>query len=164
MNFQCKWIDGISVSATLWDAALVLAKHFETIYVSNELLQRPSLRVLELGAGCGALPSIVLRTLREACSDDTYRVTDKAAALPLLSLNLEENDLDDTFQADELDWTSQEVIHSPVAYDLIILSDALAFPELYDGLIHTLRQLTQEGRHILQYHFVHRLRAERIYS
>ena len=99
-------------------------------YIELSAAEFPSdLKVLELGAGCSALPSLVLSKLRTT----DLTLTDKKSALELLSLTVSENDV--SAKVEELDWTDPREYH----VDIIFLADALAFPELYPSLLATLR-------------------------
>lgn len=147
------------VSATVWDSSLILSKYFERAFhdesfTGNELnrvLRQDRLRVLELGAGCSALPSMVLTHLRATMaaavdpSTLSVTVTDKAVSLPLLnkSVNEQQPMIRSAIQVEELDWSS-DVAQSKFVdrnWDLIIASDLLAFPELYKSLITQLKSL-----------------------
>lgn len=154
-----KWKAG--VSATVWDCSLILSKHFEKVFHDDaqagneyyELLRRNKLAVMELGAGCSALPSIVLAHLRISDSAEkltsSMTVSDKAAALALLgkSINDQQVALRSSIQVLELDWTVDETSATLTerGWDLIIASDLLAFPDLYHALASKLILLANES-------------------
>lgn len=141
------------VSATVWDASLVLAKHFEkacrdvrTQDVTNRLLQtlkKSTLNVIELGCGCSALPSLVLsRASRTEAQKPNFVVTDKSEALPLLRESIKSSGTSNVEVA-VLDWTSTiSPALSGQTWHLVIMSDVLAFPELYSSLIQTISTIS----------------------
>ncbi|CCG84866.1 protein of unknown function [Taphrina deformans PYCC 5710] len=141
------------VAATIWDSSLILSKHFEKSIQDAKagtghhnprvttFLQKPDINVLELGAGCSALPSVVLsRLLCTDHSESKFIVTDKDTALPLLRKSIGSNVLHKHFDVHELDWlkelSSNTTKHE---WDVVLASDLLAFPELYESLNNTLK-------------------------
>lgn len=148
----------VGVSATIWDCSLILSKHFEKALSKissegfSELIKKPNLHMLELGAGCSALPSLVIANMRTSLSLDTRLtmliVSDKAGAVPLLTKTVDgqPHHIRSIMQVVELDWTLPSVPASIHDYslDVIIASDLLAFPDLYEPLISKLTQLASE--------------------
>lgn len=171
------------VAATVWDASLILAKYFERSLArahdnpagktSNDmslLLNNKTSRVLELGAGCSALPTLVLaqyarkhdeivssvesnlvtaKAKNEAASR-VFGVTDKSNALPLLRKTIEtqSSQLSEMIDVRELDWQAHGKLPregKDHRWDLIIASDLLAFPELYGSLVSTLIALSDSS-------------------
>lgn len=143
------------VAATVWDSSLILAKHFEKIVhgapsltgtaLMTKLMSRKSFKILELGAGCSALPSLVLVRLMASAGqrEVTSVVTDKKSSLPLLVKTIENTEFGRLMKVHELDWNTRE--HSVLGdarWDIILASDLLAFPELYESLDYTLKRLS----------------------
>lgn len=118
------------MSSTVWDCSIVLAKYFERAKTKAN-------QVIELGAGCGALPSLVLAKLHPSAQ---CIVTDKAAALPLLQKTILEVKAAN-IKVESLDWTED---YSGRTYATIILSDVLAFPKLYDDLLRTVNSCASD--------------------
>lgn len=148
------------VSATVWDCSLILSKHFEKVFqrkateISHDsvpqLLSKKCLNVVELGAGCSAIPSLTLAHLRQKLSlDDVdhFTLTDKGNALPLLQKSISGQDSTlGNLKIEELDWTEgQTSLAEHRTWDLIIASDLLAFPDLYTPLLQTLKTLSSKS-------------------
>lgn len=142
------------VAATIWDSSLILSKHFEktiqdaqgesqNCHQITKLLGQGYGNILELGAGCSALPSVVLSRL--LCTDQTkfqFFVTDKQTTLPLLRKSIETNKFRHNFEVCALDWQEEIPCHfSDRQWDIVLASDLLAFPDQYDSLNRTLKSL-----------------------
>ncbi|RUS21957.1 putative methyltransferase-domain-containing protein [Endogone sp. FLAS-F59071] len=133
------WACGIG--NTIWDAGLVLSKYIEKLSSQpDQTIVKPEARVIELGSGTGLVGLVFAK-----CFTDAERVvlTDKAACLPLLRKNVKENvetGPESRVVTEELDWERLDLGGSVLAgqYDVILLSDCLWHPPLYEPLVKAL--------------------------
>ncbi|KAJ3286087.1 hypothetical protein HK104_009186 [Borealophlyctis nickersoniae] len=150
---------GGGVGATVWDSALVAAK-----YLEKRLAKRPDefkgMRAVEVGAGTGILG---LAFARIANGLKEMVLTDKTIALPLLEKNVKEvgnggeiegvkmtagtagttagNDSEVRTRTAPLDWTVAAEAEALGQFDIILIADCMAWPELYPPLVDTLERL-----------------------
>lgn len=110
--------------ATVWDSALVLAKYLESNIDLNPK------NILELGSGTGLLGIIMAKKYPNA----NVTVSDQLCILPLLQQNIVESGLNN-INGKCIDWTS---FNESKDYDLIVFSDLIAWPNLYDDLVRVL--------------------------
>lgn len=118
--------------ATVWDTSLVLGRYLEK---HPDLIKDKV--VVELGSGTGMLGLIMqkLGAKKVVC-------TDKEWAMPLLTKNTEPQ-----IDAAILEWGNEEQAKVNVLdklesdIDLIVLSDCIFWPELYESLVASLRSL-----------------------
>jgi predicted nicotinamide N-methyase len=126
--------------ATVWDSCMVLAKYFETAHQSYS----PKL-ILELGAGTGLL-SIVLGHLYP---NSRIVSTDLSSVVPLLQHNIDNSNLQN-IECKEFDVTSQEQLD--FVPDLIVMSDLITWPELYEPLVNTLGRIAGKDTKVVFSH------------
>ncbi|KAL1925698.1 uncharacterized protein VTP21DRAFT_581 [Calcarisporiella thermophila] len=161
------------IGSTVWDSALVLSKLIEKLTASN-LEEQPSetdeairssetatsrlLRhirdpefkcALELGAGTGLVSMVFARCFPKV----KVYATDKASCLPLLEKNILKNrfagpDARGKVVVRELDWEKPFPTGMP-SPDLILLSDCIAFEDLYDPLVTSIGSLSSRRTMIL---------------
>jgi predicted nicotinamide N-methyase len=112
--------------ATIWDSCLVLCKYFER---QNEISQPKN--ILELGAGTGLLSIVLSKKFPQS----NIITTDISSVLSLLKENVcNSNATNITVQ--ELDWMHPKKFNEE--FDLIVMSDTITWPELYEPLLKTL--------------------------
>ncbi|KAI8809626.1 putative methyltransferase-domain-containing protein [Cladochytrium replicatum] len=149
-------VDKGGIGATVWDSALVLGKFFE--YKRSNFPTPPDgrgLRAVELGSGTGILALIFARmAMHYGVPLDEVVLTDKASILPLLQRNVDvfrktfvqRNGGEIPLRAVELDWknalsTTAELVRSG-PFDVVLCSDCVHWPELFDPLVSTMEGLT----------------------
>ncbi|KAK6529726.1 hypothetical protein TWF281_008888 [Arthrobotrys megalospora] len=118
------------IARHIWPGGLAMTSYFSTLPTPatgtlsslNSLLSNPSLRVLELGAGCG-LAGIVLHTLLPST---TVTLTDLPITTEITSKNLTSNSTDNnsSISYHPLDWASPlPEWCASTTYDLILVAD-----------------------------------------
>ncbi len=106
-------------------------------------LPRDKFKVLELGCGSSAIPSLVLNLMNLV---QTSTITDKASVIPLLDASLAQIVLPCTPISRTIDWTNSQQYESlGDLWDLIVVSDCFAFPELYIPLVATLKATSSQS-------------------
>jgi predicted nicotinamide N-methyase len=126
--------------ATVWDSCVVLAKYFEKAHKTYS----PRV-ILELGAGTGLL-SIVLGIL---FPNSQVVSTDLSSVVPLLQHNIDNSKIG-SIVCKEFDFTAQHPVD--VHPDMIVMSDLITWPELYDSLVATLDRLASKDTIVLFSH------------
>eukprot|EP00667_Euglena_gracilis_P018135 EG_transcript_19197 len=117
---------GYCVGNLLCTAALALLKHLQA-----QSMPWASKRVLELGAGTGAVGLALAKWGAEVVASDV------AAMLPLLRRNIARNfDHSAPVQATELVWGAAEVADAP--FDVVVGADLLYNPDSVPALVATL--------------------------
>eukprot|EP01112_Ceratiomyxa_fruticulosa_P022481 TRINITY_DN8232_c0_g1_i1.p2 TRINITY_DN8232_c0_g1~~TRINITY_DN8232_c0_g1_i1.p2 ORF type:complete len:204 (-),score=36.25 TRINITY_DN8232_c0_g1_i1:248-859(-) len=130
------------LGATVWDAAIVLAKYLTSLppgYFKNK-------RVIELGAGTG----IVGLTCAFPELGAEVWITDLPKLLPLLSHNARINGLEKNVHIETLSWGEDVSSFSP-PFDVILLSDVIAgcYKEDFAKLVKTLWDLSSKNTRII---------------
>jgi len=146
--------------STVWDTCLVLTKLLERVASQlpdhiddRDASATPKLqnlfqakRIVEVGAGTGLL-SLVLAKLYQARNLDAEFVVTDGRTLDALRQNIQTNFPTQsrvTVKAGQLMWGNAEQADAAAPpFDLILCSDCLSWPELYDFLIETLDRLSQ---------------------
>lgn len=122
--------------ATVWDSSLVLLKYLEQQY-QKATSQSEGLRILDIGSGTG----IVGIALASLLPNSKVVCTDKANVMPLLKHNILKSNLSN-IEAVLLDWqdksTAINFMNAMTKFDIVVMSDTITWPELYDGLVETL--------------------------
>ncbi|OZJ06937.1 hypothetical protein BZG36_00114 [Bifiguratus adelaidae] len=151
-----QWAGG--VGSTVWDAGLVLAKYIERLFgagpvpldttfastaKTREFRLPEGASVLELGSGTGLVGLVYARL--SAGTTTRVRLTDKQLSMPLLQQNISANNVSNA-ECSMLDW---EDTPNGQTYDIILLSDCLWHPPLYDSLIATLQTIAGSNTVIL---------------
>ncbi|RUP52329.1 putative methyltransferase-domain-containing protein [Jimgerdemannia flammicorona] len=134
------WAGG--VGSTVWDAGLVLSKYLEKLSSEpSQTMIKSRARVIELGSGTGLVGLVFARCFPDA---ECIVLTDKSASLPLLKKNLLENAVTGSKTSrvvvEELDWEHTDLIGTALAgpYDVVLLSDCLWYPPIYEPLVKSL--------------------------
>ncbi|KAG0649913.1 non sense mediated decay family [Hyphodiscus hymeniophilus] len=148
---------GESIARHIWDAGLVFSSclaflslsdstrslsHAQKLPILKKALQRPNLRVLELGAGCG----IVGITLASSIALHSVLLSDLPAASSILSRNLSTLPLPirPKLSSQVLDWSSS--LPSNVAstrWDLVLVADCTYNPDVVPDLVATLGRIVE---------------------
>jgi len=129
---------GLNTGFKIWDAGRVLSK----LLVSDYSHKLPTMRVLELGSGTG------VGGLTAAAAGANVLLTDgSSVVLELLRVNVDANGFSRNVEVSELLWGDdhEDIIRDNGPYDLIIGSDLLYAPEVFDDLLDTLEQLCIPG-------------------
>lgn len=117
-----------------WPAAYVLLRFLEN-YANGSSARN----VLELGAGTGAVGLVA------ALLGHRVTLTDLTSNLRLIERNKKLNGLDDTsVKVQPLDWLAEvpgDIQDHP--WDLVLVSDCVFWPDLFDPLIQVLRQVSK---------------------
>ncbi|XP_050429093.1 protein N-lysine methyltransferase METTL21D-like isoform X4 [Adelges cooleyi] len=118
------------VNCVVWDAALVLAKYLETLYVKQYTFF-VSKRVLELGAGLGCVG------ITAACFGGDVILTDLSQNLQQLQCNIDENKLHikGNAKADALKW-GNKLQAEP--FDILLMADCIYYIEVIEDLVKTM--------------------------
>ena len=127
------------IGATVWDAAIVLARYF---LLKGDREKWRDLRVIELGAGTGCV-GLTLASLGA-----NVWLSDLPWALRLLNMNVAANA--HLFQIEPnvvpLSWGDNEqaalLLEHAGSFDLIVVSDCVHWPELFEKLIDTMDALS----------------------
>lgn len=157
---------GFDLEGHLWDAALHLVRwlHLELKNGSKSLLlqklkERPSLQVLELGAGTGfvsiALSALLSSTITKAEEDAAAAgrqasiiATDLMPAIEVLQRNMDYNLLSRRnvdLHAEVLDWEEVKKDDKQNKYDFIFVADCTYNPAYFDALCHAIRSSLQSN-------------------
>jgi len=119
-------------AVVVWDAALVLA-----YFLLKQDLIQPDTKVLELGAGTGAV-GLVAATL----GAKRVVITDLPRILPLLQEGIALNPNLSNIEARALSWGHQEDLDQlDFVPDLVLVSDCIYYEASVDPLISTLKSL-----------------------
>lgn len=119
-------------AVVVWDAALVLA-----YFLLKQDLIQPDTKVLELGAGTGAV-GLVAATL----GAKRVVITDLPRILPLLQEGIALNPNLSNIEARALSWGHQEDLDQlEFVPDLVLVSDCIYYEASVDPLISTLKSL-----------------------
>ncbi|KAI8904394.1 putative methyltransferase-domain-containing protein [Gorgonomyces haynaldii] len=123
----------LGTGSTVWDCAVVLSKYFER--------SKPNAQsVLELGSGTGLLGLVLQHLLPEA----HITLTDQEKLLKLLKTNVP------GASVQELSWGNDSHLKAlKKDYDLIVFSDLIAWPELYQDLVKSLEFLATSNTRIV---------------
>lgn len=129
----------------LWPGADILSR-----YIASGPIQ-PDTRVLELGAGCGTVG-----LMAAAAGAKSVILTDIGAAMPSLKINVEANEacqhiMEGVVTSQVLDWGSCGGLQRG-QFDMILLSDCLYMPHLFDSLARTLMLLADHNTEVLLSH------------
>ncbi|XP_043241779.1 protein-lysine methyltransferase METTL21D-like [Amphibalanus amphitrite] len=139
------------VGCVVWDAALVLSKYIDFVhsvecvktddcdgglvaYASQLIKNIHSARAIELGAGTGAVG------LLAASLGCQTTLTDLASLMPLLTKNIEENNLQEKASAAVLDWDDHADASLPQP-DLLLVADCVYYVEALLPLLDTISAL-----------------------
>mmetsp|Transcript_25195 Transcript_25195/g.39443 ORF Transcript_25195/g.39443 Transcript_25195/m.39443 type:complete len:379 (-) Transcript_25195:277-1413(-) len=129
---------GLNTGFKIWDAGRLLSK----LLVSDYSHKLPTTRVLELGSGTG------VGGLTAAAAGASVMLTDGSSdVLELLRVNVDANGFSRNVEVLELLWGDdhEDIVRDRGPYDLIIGSDLLYAPEVFDDLLDTLEQLCTPG-------------------
>ena len=141
------------VGSTVWDCALVMCKYLEhqRMTSSQEKISawngwRPDAwkSVLELGAGTGIVGLVVASML----PNSSVCLTDQKMVMPLLESNVKNSAAKASVTTQMLDWT-QLSTESQQNYDLILVSDCVVWPNLFQALVDALMLYSQSTTEIL---------------
>ncbi|KAL3420592.1 upf0665 family protein c [Phlyctema vagabunda] len=153
---------GESIARHIWDAGLILSSYiaslspsastqqrsspFPALPLFTSVLQKPALKVLELGAGCG----IVGITLSQLYANNTQTtLTDLPEASEILSQNIAQCNLPH-LKSCILDWSLPLPPHiSSEAWDLVLVADCTYNPDVVPHLVRTLQSVVQQRRECL---------------
>ncbi|XP_038051412.1 protein-lysine methyltransferase METTL21D-like [Patiria miniata] len=132
------------VGCVVWDAALVLLKFLESDSFRSNRGNLEQKRVIELGAGTGAVG--LAASLRGA----DVTVTDLEDFLPLMQLNIDTNKshVKGTVTAKTLKWGASVADFMPPP-DFILMSDCVYYLDAVDDLVKTLNDLSGPETEIL---------------
>ncbi|PWN32449.1 uncharacterized protein FA14DRAFT_161886 [Meira miltonrushii] len=155
---------GFDLEGHLWDAALHMARwlHFQLnkgsrSFLSQMLHEKPSLQVLELGAGTGfvsiALSALLSDSITQSDGEIARRAsilaTDLMPAMEVLQQNIDHNESSRKkvdLQAAVLDWEELKKDSKEDGYDLIFVADCTYNPAYFDALCHAIQSsLHPEG-------------------
>jgi len=129
------------LGATVWDAAIVLAKYLTTFpdYFRNK-------RIIELGSGTGVVGLTCSFTELGA----EVWLTDLPKLLPLLTHNAKINGLEKNVHIESLSWGDDVDNFSP-PFDVILLSDVIAgcYKDDFEKLVKTLWDLSEKNTRII---------------
>ncbi|EPE31635.1 S-adenosyl-L-methionine-dependent methyltransferase [Glarea lozoyensis ATCC 20868] len=137
---------GESIARHIWDAGLVLSAYISTLpttqpnlpILNSILTTKPSLKILELGAGCGIV-GISLSTLPNTTQ---IILTDLPEATDILTQNL--SSLPSDISHEVLDWSAPLPAHiAGTEWDLIAISDCTYNPDVVPDLVKTLGELAR---------------------
>lgn len=127
----------LGIGGKVWDSSYVLLAALQRFDITNQ-------SVLELGSGVGVvgLACAVSHSPRSVC------VTDCAEVVPLLDLNIRLNSLQEKCVAVELDWfhCDKALPLLPENIDVLLLSDVVYDPVLYQPLISTMAAICCRSR------------------
>lgn len=142
------------VGSTVWDCALVMCKYLEhqrdqfSIFNKSNTWNgwRPDRwqKVLELGTGTG----IVGLVLSHMLPLSKVHLTDQKFIMPLLEMNAKRSEKKN-ITTGVCDWTDVSHGSSEVKYDLILVSDCVVWPNLFQPLIDTIYRFSHSGTEIL---------------
>ncbi|XP_072042396.1 protein N-lysine methyltransferase METTL21D-like [Amphiura filiformis] len=132
------------VGCVVWDAALVLSKYIESKGFSDRFGEIKGKKVVELGAGTGAVGLVA------ATKGALVKITDLADFIPLMQMNIDCNQdvLEGPATAMELKWGGDVSKFLPHP-NLILMSDCIYYMEALDGLVKTMDDLSNKDTHIL---------------
>ncbi|GAA98416.1 uncharacterized protein L969DRAFT_94222 [Mixia osmundae IAM 14324] len=146
-NFQLLVDAGPGCGGITWPAAEVL-----TAYLANILALNPSWlegkRIVELGAGTGAVSMALARMMKKRGSRTTIYSTDQAILLDLMDANTVLNDVGDTVNVRELSW-GETIASEMQTPDIILAADCVYFEPAFPLLMKTLRLLATPTSEIL---------------
>ncbi|XP_050532779.1 protein N-lysine methyltransferase METTL21D-like [Daktulosphaira vitifoliae] len=129
------------VNCVVWDAAIVLAKYLELLYIENKKIFS-SKRVLELGSGLGCVG------ITAACFGGEVILTDLPNHLHQLQCNIEENavHLQGRAKSIALKWGDRLEIDP---FDVLLMADCIYYTEVIPDLIKTMVDSTTSQTVIL---------------
>ncbi|KAI8890940.1 hypothetical protein K501DRAFT_328108 [Backusella circina FSU 941] len=109
------------------------------------------LRILELGAGTGYVGIGLASRLRQPC--EIY-ITDLEQVVPLIQENVDKyhNDKGASVVVDRLHWGNQEDarrLRGQEGFDLVVISDCVYFPELFEILLETLLEVCDASTRVV---------------
>lgn len=128
----------VGIGGMVWDASLILAKF---LYCNKDLVFSKATTVLEVGSGtgiCGLACAMMEPKLRVYLSD-------LRSHLPLIQTNIDINSTTNV-SCGEIDWFNPG---NPGKFDLIIGSDVVYEPDLFEPLLDTLDVLSTKDTVIL---------------
>ncbi|KAI9269147.1 putative methyltransferase-domain-containing protein [Phascolomyces articulosus] len=154
-------VEKFGLAGKIWQAAYILQSYFspdtqaepnsliptEYFRYSPNLVPKKPYRILELGAGTGYVGIWLAKMLRKPCE---VIITDLEQILPLIQDNvkihyepvMDENSA--TVRVERLHWGNTKdasTILQDGPIDLIVISDCVYFPELFDILTQTLVEI-----------------------
>ncbi|KAI9249652.1 putative methyltransferase-domain-containing protein [Sporodiniella umbellata] len=165
-------VDQFGLAGKIWQSAYTLQALFspdtrlkidpvhpvsEAYYLnSHEPIPNTAYRILELGAGTGYVGIAMAKHLRKPCQ---VYITDLEQVVPLIQENVEihygEQQKDPNAAeiiVDRLHWgnsqDSQRLL-SQGPFDLVVISDCVYFPELFDMLLSTLLEVCDMSTRIV---------------
>lgn len=124
----------------MWDASLQLCKYFETN--GFRLSNFKNKTILDMGSGTGISGLVIALLLESSGIPANVILSDKQEMLPLLSSNIPANLKHVKISTECIDWTNPEC---EIKAHLILLSDCVVWPSLFDGLIKTLEMVTDKS-------------------
>jgi predicted nicotinamide N-methyase len=132
------------IGSTVWDSALVLARYLE--HSTKDRSTWRGKKILELGSGTGLLGLVAARLFEGS------RVTLTDKHVGLAKMNVEKTGLAESVEVVELAWGIEYLekakgLEAP--YDLILLSDCVHWPDLFQPLVDTLYALAGPETEIL---------------
>ncbi len=113
----------------------------EYYYTSSKDTVETPFRILELGAGTGYVGIALAKLLRKPCQ---VYITDLEQVVPLIEENVKLSNIpEDRAQVivERLHWGNEldaKKLLSQGRFDLVVVSDCVYFPELFDMLLSTL--------------------------
>lgn len=161
-GFDQVWSTGSdSVAGVLWDGGMILAQTLAHLRSDTDdgVWKGDGHRWLELGAGCSALPSLVVTRM---CAPCEMVVTDLEDALPLLRRNLDGlraivgDSTVDALQLRSLVWSEAnepseyEMGLGAGSFDVVMGADVAYYTETHRALLCTARRMLRtDGRFLL---------------
>ncbi|MCJ1306452.1 hypothetical protein MMC25_000094 [Agyrium rufum] len=144
---------GDSIARHIWDSGIMIVAYFWDCYETNwqngrslsEILsKRPkTLRVLELGSGCGVVGIAFAQLVKKA----SVLLTDLPEAMPILQHNVSKAKglaAQSTLQSQVLDWENDEALSQLLdvqKFDLILVSDCTYNTNSIPSLVKVLEKL-----------------------
>ncbi|VVC44769.1 Hypothetical protein CINCED_3A010417 [Cinara cedri] len=129
------------VNCVVWDAAIVLAKYLENLFVQKKETFE-SKTVIELGSGLGCVG------LTAACFGGIVTLTDLSENVQQLKQNIDENKhfLKGKAQSITLKWGTT---FESEPFDFLLMADCIYYPEVIEALVKTMIELTTPNTVIL---------------
>ncbi|CAO3598055.1 unnamed protein product [Absidia cylindrospora] len=142
-------IDNLGLAGKIWQSAYTLHSTNSDLKDNGDTKKKPY-TILELGAGTGYCGIAIANMLGSDCQ---VYITDLEPVIPLIEENVQEHHIQDGAHAqvfcERLHWGNREDSRRLLdkvggQFDLVVISDCVYFPELFELLMDTLLDLCKE--------------------
>ncbi|KAI9357784.1 putative methyltransferase-domain-containing protein [Pilaira anomala] len=130
------------MQSTLEPNYIIPEEYYKHHISNNNATEKKKFRILELGAGTGYVGIAMAQHLNPSCQ---VYITDLEQVVPLIQQNVDKYQQEGTaeIKVDRLHWGNKQdvkrvLLSNNEKFDLVVVSDCVYFPELFEMLLETL--------------------------